>query len=61
MFPSYLKIYIANIRVQNQASVRTAKFFEILLYATAVLSCIRFMGCVWFIGRSGIMCCFTRR
>jgi len=45
----------------NNAQVRTAKFFEILLYATAVLSCIRFIGCVWFLGRSGIMCCFSRR
>jgi len=46
---------------QNKASVRTAKFFEILLYATAVLSCVRFIGCAWFLGRTGIMCCFIRR
>jgi len=45
----------------NKASVRTQKFFEILLYATAVLSVIRFIGCCWFLGRSGIMCCFARR
>lgn len=46
---------------KNKASVRTAKFFEVLLYATAVLSLIRFIGCMWFLGRSGIMCCFSRR
>ncbi|KAH8592706.1 BcCHSIII, class III chitin synthase [Bisporella sp. PMI_857] len=45
----------------NKASVRTAKFFEILLYATAALSLVRFIGCMWFLGRSGIMCCFSRR
>lgn len=45
----------------NNAQLRTARFFEILLYATAVLSCIRFIGCIWFLGRSGIMCCFSRR
>jgi len=46
---------------KNQASIRTARFFEILLYATAFLSLVRFIGCMWFLGRSGIMCCFTRR
>ncbi|KAE8442277.1 hypothetical protein EG329_003537 [Mollisiaceae sp. DMI_Dod_QoI] len=45
----------------DTAAVRTQKFFTILLYATAVLSCVRFIGCVWFLGRSGIMCCFSRR
>jgi len=45
----------------NDAQRRTAKFFEILLYATAVLSCVRFIGCIWFLGRSSIMCCFSRR
>lgn len=45
----------------NKASVRTAKFFTILLYLTAFLSLIRFIGCMWFLGKSGIMCCFARR
>ncbi|RKF57110.1 Chitin synthase G [Golovinomyces cichoracearum] len=45
----------------NEASVRTARFFTVLLYATAVLSFVRFIGCMWFLGRSGIMCCFIRR
>ncbi|KAK2625225.1 hypothetical protein QTJ16_005594 [Diplocarpon rosae] len=43
------------------AADRTQKFFTVLLYATAVLAVVRFTGCVWFLGRSGIMCCFTRR
>jgi chitin synthase len=43
------------------AAIRTQKFFVVLLYATAILSCIRFFGCVWFLGRSGIKCCFRRR
>lgn len=46
---------------KQTAADRTAKFFEVLLYATAVLSCVRFAGCVWFLGRSGIKCCFSRR
>jgi len=43
------------------AAARTQKFFTALLYATAVLSVVRFIGCMWFLGRSGIMCCFARR
>jgi chitin synthase len=45
----------------NKASVRTAKFFTVLLYSTAFLSLVRFLGACWFLGRSGIMCCFIRR
>ncbi|CZT06575.1 hypothetical protein WAI453_005962 [Rhynchosporium graminicola] len=45
----------------HDAADRTQKFFTVLLYATAVLAVIRFIGCMWFLGRSGIMCCFTRR
>ncbi|RDW60919.1 putative chitin synthase 1 (Chs-1) [Coleophoma cylindrospora] len=45
----------------NKASVRTAKFFTILLYLTAFLSFVRFLGCLYFLGKSGIMCCFARR
>lgn len=40
---------------------RTAAFFQFLLLATAVLSIIRFIGCLWFLGRTGILCCFSRR
>ncbi|ATZ49125.1 BcCHSIIIa [Botrytis cinerea B05.10] len=45
----------------NTASIRTAKFFEILLYSTAFLALIRFLGCSYFLFKSGIMCCFMRR
>jgi chitin synthase len=43
------------------ASARTAHFFQALLWATALLSLIRFIGCLWFLGRSGILCCIARR
>ncbi|KAF2840130.1 glycosyltransferase family 2 protein [Patellaria atrata CBS 101060] len=43
------------------ASKRTARFFQALLWATAILSLIRFLGCLWFLGKSGILCCFARR
>ncbi|KAI1974891.1 Chitin synthase, class 3 [Ophidiomyces ophidiicola] len=45
----------------SQATTRTARFFQALLWATAALSLIRFIGACWFLGKSGIMCCFARR
>lgn len=46
---------------QDSVSKRTANFFKFLLYATAVLSLIRFFGFLWFLGKTGLMCCFARR
>lgn len=43
------------------ATTRTVNFFHALLIATAVLSLIRFSGCLWFLGKSGLLCCFARR
>ncbi|KAL2109709.1 hypothetical protein VUR80DRAFT_2111 [Thermomyces stellatus] len=40
---------------------RTPVFFKIILFSTAALSTIRFIGFLWFLGKTGIMCCFTRR
>jgi chitin synthase len=40
---------------------RTAWFFQFVLLATAALSLFRFVGCVWFLGRASILCCFARR
>ncbi|KAH9906712.1 glycosyltransferase family 2 protein [Xylariomycetidae sp. FL2044] len=47
--------------IGGTTSDRTADFFTFLLIATAILSVIRFIGCCWFLGRTGIMCCFSRR
>lgn len=43
------------------ATSRTANFFRALLWATAALSLVRFLGCLWFLGKSGLLCCFARR
>ncbi|EER37848.1 chitin synthase [Histoplasma capsulatum H143] len=45
----------------SRATSRTTHFFQALLWATAALSLIRFTGACWFLGRTGIMCCFARR
>lgn len=47
--------------IGDTASTRTAGFFKFLLYATAVLSLVRFFGFLWFLGKTGLMCCFARR
>ncbi|CAL8577576.1 Chitin synthase, class 3 [Xanthoria parietina] len=47
---------------QGSTSVsRTAHFFQALLWATAGLSIVRFIGCCWFLGKSGMLSCFARR
>ncbi|KAH7135139.1 chitin synthase-domain-containing protein [Dendryphion nanum] len=40
---------------------RSNNFFRALLWATALLSLVRFLGCLWFLGRSGIFFCVRRR
>jgi len=47
--------------IGENASDRTANFFKFLLYATAALSLVRFVGFLWFLGKTGLMCCFARR
>ncbi|KAI6092074.1 glycosyltransferase family 2 protein [Hypoxylon rubiginosum] len=52
---------LATFGIGGTTSDRTAQFFKFLLICTAILSLIRFIGCCWFLGRTGIMCCFARR
>ncbi|KAK0728451.1 chitin synthase 1 [Lasiosphaeria miniovina] len=50
-----------SVAISTTSSTRTVGFFKFLLYATAALSLVRFIGFLWFLGRTGIMCCFARR
>jgi chitin synthase len=45
----------------STATTRTARFFQALLWATAALALVRFIGCLWFLGRTGIFFCVRRR
>ncbi|KAK3360136.1 glycosyltransferase family 2 protein [Lasiosphaeria hispida] len=47
--------------IGQTSSARTVNFFKFLLFATAGLSVVRFIGFLWFLGRTGIMCCVARR
>lgn len=42
------------------ASVRTANFFRALLWVTACLSFIRFLGCLYFLVKTGALACCKR-
>ncbi|KAI0587102.1 Chitin synthase B [Pyrenophora tritici-repentis] len=45
----------------SSASSRTAHFFQALLWATAALALVRFLGCLWFLGRTGLFFCVRKR
>jgi chitin synthase len=36
-------------------------FFQALLWATAALALVRFIGCLWFLGRTGLFFCVRKR
>ena len=42
-------------------TTRTQNFFRVLLLATALLSFIRFIGCVFFLIKTGFLSCCARR
>ncbi|KAF7554624.1 hypothetical protein G7Z17_g2756 [Cylindrodendrum hubeiense] len=50
-----------SLGVAPAATSRTPMYFRVLLYSTAALSIIRFIGFLWFLGKTGIMCCISRR
>ncbi|KAJ5768587.1 Chitin synthase [Penicillium manginii] len=43
----------------NTATERSTRFFQALLWSNAVMALFRFIGCCWFLGRTGIKCCFA--
>jgi len=45
----------------SNASARTMQFFRALLWATAALALVRFLGCLWFLGRTGLFFCVRKR
>ncbi|TEY35141.1 hypothetical protein BOTCAL_0605g00040 [Botryotinia calthae] len=51
----------AFLGVGEASTTRTPYYFKFLLYATAFLSIIRFLGFLWFLGRTNIMHCFAKR
>ncbi|ODM22438.1 Chitin synthase C [Aspergillus cristatus] len=52
---------ISRMCLTNTSTTRTSWFFQIILWSTAALCFFRFFGSLWFLGRSGILCCVNRR
>ncbi|CAK7234241.1 Chitin synthase, class 3 [Sporothrix curviconia] len=49
------------IGIGQTTTTRTAYFFKFILFATCFLSIFRFIGFLWFLGKTGLMCCISRR
>ena len=52
---------LSSFGFSTDSSDRSVYFFSFLLISTAVLAFVRFMGCLWFLGRSGIFFCVRKR
>jgi len=60
-FPTHVGAVLTSDDQTSQSSTRAATFFQFLLFAVSGVSVIRFIGALWFLGRSGIFFCFARR
>ncbi|PSN61698.1 glycosyltransferase family 2 protein [Corynespora cassiicola Philippines] len=49
------------VGVGKASTTRTPGYFRFLLYSTAVLSIIRFLGFLWFLCHTSIIFCFSKR
>ncbi|KAB8215126.1 chitin synthase-domain-containing protein [Aspergillus novoparasiticus] len=52
---------VSSMCLTNTSTTRTSWYFRVILWATAGLSFFRFLGSLYFLGKSGIMCCVSRR
>lgn len=49
------------VGIGNKSTVRTARFFQALLWVTAVLAIFRFTGALYFLASTGLLACQKRR
>lgn len=52
---------VKKVGFSNTATERTSRYFQALLWSNAAMALVRFIGACWFLGRTGIKCCFARR
>ncbi|KAL2844011.1 chitin synthase-domain-containing protein [Aspergillus pseudodeflectus] len=52
---------VGNLCLSTESTTRTAWYFKVILWATSGLSIFRFVGALWFLGKTGVLCCFVRR
>ncbi|RAH66316.1 chitin synthase [Aspergillus aculeatinus CBS 121060] len=51
---------VTNLCLTSTSTIRTAWYFKIILLTTSALSVFRFLGALWFLGKTGLLCCFAR-
>ncbi|KAL3481557.1 chitin synthase-domain-containing protein [Aspergillus californicus] len=52
---------VSSLCLSTTSTVRTAMYFKAILWATSGLSIFRFIGALWFLMKTGVLCCFRRR
>lgn len=52
---------VDRIAFTNSSTTRTTHYFQAILWATAGLSFFRFFGALFFLAKTGILCCVSRR
>ncbi|KAL4921175.1 chitin synthase-domain-containing protein [Aspergillus aurantiobrunneus] len=52
---------VSTLCLTTTSTDRTAWYFKCLLWATSGLSIFRFAGALWFLAKTGVLCCFVRR
>ncbi|KAL4978116.1 chitin synthase-domain-containing protein [Aspergillus desertorum] len=52
---------VSTLCLTTTSTVRTAWYFKCLLWATSGLSIFRFVGALYFLAKTGVLCCFVRR
>ncbi|KAJ5402220.1 uncharacterized protein N7487_008116 [Penicillium crustosum] len=52
---------IDRLCLTSTSTPRTAWYFKIILWATSGLSIFRFFGALYFLAKTGVLCCISRR
>ncbi|PYH90310.1 chitin synthase [Aspergillus ellipticus CBS 707.79] len=52
---------VDKIGFTNTSTTRTSNYFRAILWATAGLSFFRFLGALYFLAKTGVLCCISRR
>ncbi|CAG7924860.1 unnamed protein product [Penicillium olsonii] len=52
---------ISRLCLTSTSTTRTAWYFKVILWGTSGLSIFRFIGALYFLAKTGVLCCFSRR
>ncbi|KAI9369119.1 chitin synthase-domain-containing protein [Aspergillus egyptiacus] len=52
---------VSTLCLTTTSTVRTVWYFKVILLTTSALSVFRFLGALYFLAKTGVLCCFVRR